>query len=145
MGLKAVENYILFLLTFSSIHVVIVHKNIVNKKVLLRERKRHNARRVTSIPFAVLSGRGVPQSCPGDTHHWLGYPRMGVGGTPSLTVRYPILVHPLGKDLGPETWERTWDYGNPPPHVDGQTPVKTLPTHIPLEMRAVLKFSSSKQ
>ena len=43
---------------------------------------------------------------------------------------------PPGKNPRPETWERTWDWGAPP--VDGQTPVKTLPSRIPLEMRAVI-------
>ena len=71
-------------------------------------------------------------------------------GTPILTWGYP------GKDLGPETWERTWDWdtsllkgpgtrdlgknlgqGHPP--VDGHTPVKILPCRIPLEIRAVIK------
>ena len=47
-----------------------------NKKVLLRERKRHTARRVASTHSAVLSrGGGVP-------HPWQG-------GTTSPTRRYP--------------------------------------------------------
>ena len=44
-------------------------KTVAQKKVLLRERKRHTARRVASARYAALSrGGGVP------------YPR--VGGTP---------------------------------------------------------------
>ena len=50
----------------------------VNKKVLLRERKRHTARRVASARYADLSRGGTPS-------HVRGVPRpmSGRGGTPS--------------------------------------------------------------
>ena len=108
---------------------------IINNKVLLREGKRHTARRVASTPSAVLSGGG--------------YPSPGQEGVPPR------------KDLGPDTWERTWDWGTPgkdqgpetwernlelgypsPTPVYGHTLVKTLLSHIPLEMRAGNKVSS---
>ena len=54
---------------------------IMNKKVLLRERKRHTARRVASTLYAALSnGRGVTPSSPGQG---VPHPVMVVGGTPS--------------------------------------------------------------
>ena len=66
-----------------------------NKKVLLRERKRHAARRVSSAPYAVLSW-GIPH--PGYPHPDLakGYPIPGWG--------YPILGTPV----------LTWAEGTPP-------------------------------
>ena len=69
-------------------------KNIKNKKVLLRERKRHTAHRVASARYADLSwggvprlrsgGGGVPIPCPG------GYPvPCPRGVTPSQVQRVP--------------------------------------------------------
>ena len=49
-----------------------------NKKVLLRKRKRHSARCVSSTPSAVLSRGGG------------GYPISGQRGTPSLDWGYPL-------------------------------------------------------
>ena len=89
---------------------------IPNKKVLLRERKRHTARRIISARSAVTGG--IPQSCPGGTPV-LSWP----GGTPfisGLGVPYSQLGDwgTSKKDLGPETWERTYDWGTPLPGVD---------------------------
>ena len=76
---------------------------LMNKKVLLRERKRHTARRVGSTPSAVLSLGGGTQS--------LG----GRGGTISLAGGYSI----PGKDMGPV--EVLWDGdGVPPMWTDNQ-------------------------
>ena len=84
--------------------------NKINKKILLRERKRHTAHRVLSTPSAVLSrrGRGIP-------HHWTGG-----GGTPSLTGVPPIL-----------TW---WGFPIPGwgyPIPDQGTPSSGPSQHIP--------------
>ena len=59
----------------------------VNKKVLLRERKRHTARRVASTPYVVLTG--YPPSWPG------GVPDLGTppGRVPPSRVP-PGRVHP---------------------------------------------------
>ena len=52
-----------------------------NKTVLLRERKRHTDRRLSSTPCAVLSGGGGGVSWVGAP--WLGYPHPDLdGGTP---------------------------------------------------------------
>ena len=56
--------------------------------------------------------------------HFLGY-----SPHPDLAGVVPHDGVPRGKDLGPETWKRTWDWGTPP--VDGYTPVKTLPCRVP--------------
>ena len=69
-----------------------------NKKVLLRERKRHTTRHVSSIPSAVLSKGATPSLTRVHpiltwlglvTHPWMEYPPnpdlAGGGGTPSLT------------------------------------------------------------
>ena len=73
-----------------------------NKKVLLREHKRHTARRVVSTPSVVLTGYPTWQGTPVLT--WLGgYPARGVPylGTPILTwpggtlPGYPLAGYPL--------------------------------------------------
>ena len=107
-----------------------------NKK-LLHDRKRHTARCVASTRSAVLSRGGggvVSQSCPGrggggypcpavpPSQPGLGYPSSWDWSTPPPPVGtgYPpqagngVASLPPGKDLGPETRERTWDWGIPP-------------------------------
>ena len=76
----------------------------MNKKVLLRERKRHTARRVASTPYVVLTGyppgQGTP---PARVPPWPGYPP-GQGtpsqGTPPARVPpwpgYPVARVPQG-------------------------------------------------
>ena len=90
-----------------------------NKKVLLRERKWHTARRVASARYAALSNGYHPPSrpgqggTPGTPHHpdlargYLGYPHNPdlAGGTPG----YP---HP---DLGWGTPPSRPVIGHPPP------------------------------
>ena len=121
------------------------------KKVLLRERKRHTARRVVSTPSVVLPGSGTPP--PG------GVPDPGTppGGDPDLgTPRGdPDFGPPRGGVPGPPGGGGTRtsvppggggtrtpggypDLGTPPggvpdrtpppPPVDRQTPVKTVPS-----------------
>ena len=60
----------------------------------------------------------------------------GSGSTPVLAGGTPILgypsPHPSKKNMGPV--EVLWDGdGGYPPAVNRQTPVKTLPCHIPSE------------
>ena len=103
---------------FSKIHVHLTLKVTLKtrKCSCAGNRKRRTARSVTcpgrggggGYPIPV-GWRGVPQSSQGGTS-------VPAGGTP-------------GKDLGPKTQKRTWDWGTPP--VNGQTPVKTLPSRIP--------------
>ena len=102
-----------------------------NKKVLLRERKRHTARCVANTPYVVLTGYppgggtrsgtppggsgyppgGVPGQVPGGV--WVPPPG---GGTRSGT--------PGGSGYSPGGGTQT----PPPPPVDRQTPVKTVPS-----------------
>ena len=92
-----------------------------NKEVLMRDCKRHVAHRVASIRSAVLAGGGgVPLS-------WLG------GSTP--VVSNPEVPPPsAGIEVPPPpTWDwdqRPWKEPETgvPPGVNGQTPVKTLPS-----------------
>ena len=132
-----------------------------HKKVLLRERKRHTTRRVSSTSSAVLS-RGI-------SHPWLeGVPHPMVPpiltwpggtlarGTQSLGRGYPI----PGTDLGPVPGvplERMWDQWKycgmemgtapprknmgqlpPPPRVWTDKQTETI-TFFILRMRAVIK------
>ena len=108
----------------------------------------HTVRRVASTPSAVLSRGGT---WPGGTPSLAGVYRIPAwrvphpgaspvltwpGGIPSLaggTLSWGI---PLGKDLGPETGKKP-ETGVPPHPVNGHTPVKTLPSRILLEMRAI--------
>ena len=94
--------------------------NICHKKVLLRERKRHTARRVASTPYVVLTGYPPSGYPPGQgTPPWPGYPP-GQGTPPQLD----LAGYPLGW-----TWQGTppaapwhsgkcckalWDMGTPP-------------------------------
>ena len=65
----------------------------------------------SGVPHLVLAGgEGYPMLS------WLGIPLSGLakGGALSCTGwGYPML--PPGKHLGPETWERTLDWGTPSP------------------------------
>ena len=131
---------------------------ISDKKVLLRERKRHTARRVVSTPSVVLPGypppgggtwAGYPPSRGGT---WPGYPPGGVPdrvpplgggpGTPPGGVRVP----PPPRRCLMAFWEMLQSimgYGYPPPcgqtdgWMEGQTLVKTLPSLV-LRTRAVI-------
>ena len=96
----------------------------MNKKVLLRERKRHIARRVVSIPCVVLTGypahpdlsRGVP--C------WGGYPGRVPPGIP------PGRVLPVLAQWGGYPWQGT-PSGRVPPWLDlAGYPPRCLPHGI---------------
>ena len=96
------------------------YDQLFNKTVLLRERKRHTARRVASTPATVLSW-GV------EVHHLgLGYP------TPQEGTWEQSLGYPPQKGHGTRGSIMEWRWGNPPPPpppgVNRQTPVKTLPS-----------------
>ena len=106
----------------------------VNKKVLLRERKRHTARCVANTPYVVLTGYppgGYPVRYPPG-----GYldPPWGVPGlVPPPGGVYPD--PPPGGVPGQVPWGGTQSgtppggYPDPPsPPMDRQTPVKTVPS-----------------
>ena len=96
-----------------------------NKKVLLRERKRHTARLVVSACYAALSNRGYP------IQSWLGwypvqsslerYPIQSLWGVP-----HPVMVGgtPSSHGGGGYSIQSWWGYPEVPPlHPDlGQTP-----------------------
>ena len=106
------------------------------KKVLLRERKRHTARRVASTRYAALSGggtQGTPPSTPGQgvPHQdlvgegYLGYPppsRPGQGypgylppSRPGQGVPHPDLVAGWGVPWVPPPSRPGWGYLSYPP------------------------------
>ena len=104
-----------------------------NKKVLLRERKRHTARRVARARYADLSGGEYPVPCPGGypVPCWGGgysipcpggYPMPGLGHTPSqVRGGYPILGFGGYPISGPPPDLR---WGTPPqPHLGWGTPL----------------------
>ena len=127
-----------------------------NKKVFLCERKRYSARRIASIASAVLS-----QEVPILT--WLGVPHPDLGGVPSARTGLPparIGVPPRknlgpvtwertwdldtpGKDLRQVTWERTWDWGTPLPGCAWTNKVKTLPSLV-LRTRAIINSQNNE-
>ena len=91
----------------------------VNKKVLLRERKRHTARRVASASYAALSNGagGVPHPVLAGT---LQPSRPGQGGTqgtphPDLSLCTPLPHPDLGWGTPPV---QTCDGVPPPPPVE---------------------------
>ena len=88
-------------------------------------------------PSPVLVLGGIPV---------MGYSQLGLRYTPpTRDLGKNLRLGTPRKDLGPETWERTQDWGTPPPPertwertwdwgtppVNGYTPVKTLPSRIP--------------
>ena len=72
-----------------------------NKKVLLRERKRHTARRVVSTPSVVLTGYPPPGGVPGPDRvpPRGGYPDLDLTGYPP--GGYPVRYPPPGGVPGP--------------------------------------------
>ena len=84
----------------------------MNRKVLLREHKRHTARRVASARYADLS-RGVPHLRSG------GYPIPGLGGVPHPRPRG--VPHPISWGV-PHPRSRGYlilGLGGTPSHVQG--------------------------
>ena len=92
-------------------------KDSPNKKVLLRERKRHTTRRVASTPYVVLTGyppagypptRVTPRVTPPGGYHPSGYPlQLDLAGYPprlphgilgNVAKHYGIWVPPLWTD-----------------------------------------------
>ena len=67
---------------------------IGNKKVLLRDRKRHTAYRVASTRSASLARGGTPSSWPGVPQSYPGYTWLGLGCLPARTGAPP------GQDWG---------------------------------------------
>ena len=105
-----------------------------NKKVLLRDRKRHTACCIAStrsdfLPQGKYPGpsRGVPQSCPdqgvypstgwrypspswGVAHSKIGVPQSQLGRVPlSWPGSIPVLGYPSPAGIGVPPWEGTWD------------------------------------
>ena len=94
----------------SNLWILIGYRTHGNKTVLLRERKRHTARRVASTASAVLSpGAGVfPITGQEVPHPWLGVSPLGLGYPPRKGPGPSNWGTPLRRDLGPVT-------GVPPP------------------------------
>ena len=90
--------------------------NTCNKKVLLRERKRHTACRVASTPYVVLTGyppgQGTPQGTPQAGYPQPGYP-LPPARVPPLPG-YPPPGYPLAR-VPP--WPGSPQPGYPPARV----------------------------
>ena len=92
------------------------------KKVLLRERKRHTARRVVSTPSIVLTGyppgRVPPLSWPGEGVPYLDTPRQGT--PPAAPGRVPPPAAPgrvppkVSAPYSGKCCKALWDMGTPP-------------------------------
>ena len=108
--------------------IIFKMKIIDNKKVLLRERKRHTARRVVSTPSVVLPGYsplgGGPGTPPGGVPGQV--PPRGVtrSGTPPGGSGYPPGGYPVRYPPGGP--------GTPPGGVPGQVPPRGGPGTPPL-------------
>ena len=105
-----------------------------NKKVLLRERKRHTDRGVSSTPSVILYEVGYPPPQPGLTEgvppHW---------GTPPGQVLGGVTRPPPGLDLAgvpPPPPGPGWGTPPPPPGVDRHVSKHYLP--IVLRTRSVI-------
>ena len=102
------HNHLLFKLNFAHIYV--------NKKVLLRERKRHTARRVASTPYVVLTGYPPSQGTPPGQ----GTPPARVPPLARVPLfRVPPLARVPPRPGYPPSW--TWQ-GTPPPAGPGRVP-----------------------
>ena len=91
-----------------------------NKKVLLRERKRHTASRVASTPSVVLAWRSTPSQ--------VGYPHPDLAAGVPDHRRGCLRVSPQkGHGTSGSIMGRRW--GNPPPRVwtDKQTETIAVP------------------
>ena len=129
-----------------------------NKKVLLRERKRHTAHRVASTPYVVLTGyppgQGTP---PARVPPWPGYPPSqgtprpgyppGQGtphqGTPLARVPptrvppwpgypqpgYPPPGYPPSQGTPPPGYPPGWTWQGTPPAGPGRVPPRAAPWH----------------
>ena len=88
-------------------------KKISNKKVLLRERKRHTARCVASTRYVALCNGGGLET---------GYPPPDMGY--SLNMGYPLTWGTPWTWGTPQTWGTLWTWGTPQTW-DGVPPTQT--------------------
>ena len=101
-----------------------------HKKVLLRERKRHTARRVASTPYVVLSGYPPTRVPPTRVPPCQGTPPAGPGRVPP-SLAGPGRVPPwLPHGILGNVAKHYGIWGTPPcgQWTDRQTRVKTLPS-----------------
>ena len=118
-----------------------------NKKVLLREPKRHTAHYIASTPSVVLSWEGVDHPQQGVPHPWPGGYTIPSQGVPHLCQGVPCTGVPLGKGPGTSQWGTPWKgHGNSgsimgwrwgTPGCELTNKLKLLPSLI-LRMRAVM-------
>ena len=97
----------------------IKHEKNINKKVLLRERKRHTARCVANTRYVVLTGY-PPGGVPGPPRGGLGTPPPPRGGTRSGTPPGGVRVPPGGYPVRYTPWGG--GPGTPPGGVPSQVP-----------------------
>ena len=101
-------------------------KTLMNKKVLLRERKRHTARHVASTPYVVLSWLTPPPPAGWPPSGWTWPPRQ-LDLTPPTSWTWPTPPGPTGPDppipkpAGPD----------PPPQLDLTPPLLAGPDPPP--------------
>ena len=117
-----------------------IPKKKENKKVLLRERKRHTARRVASIPNVVLPGYPPPGRVhpPSQGTPRPGYPPPPARVPPGQGTPARVLPPPAGPGRVPlgcpmafwECCKALWDTGTPPLQVwtDKQSETITFPS-----------------
>ena len=109
-----------------------------NKKFLLHEHKRHNARCVASTRCAALFGKGGGTTYPGWGRGYLPW-MMGTYlglGTTTLAMGYLPRMGGTPPIPPPNQLEST---NLPPPRTDRQMRVKTLPSPL-LRMQVVIKI-----
>ena len=96
------------------------HNIFSNKKVLLRERKRHTARRVLSTPSVVLTGYPPPH--PGRGVPYMGTPPAGYPQPGYPSPRLDLAGYPPAGPgrVPPPGW--TWQGTPPPPAGPGRVP-----------------------
>ena len=112
------------------VKVRVMVKNWSNKKVLLRERKRHTARRVVSTPSVVLTGYPPPPSrVPPPVLTWWGVPYLGTAGYPPGRVRPPAGYPP------PPPVSAPWHFGKCCRQIDGWKDRRVSKHYLPVVLR----------
>ena len=124
---------------FISIKICLVTdlKYFHNKKVRLRERKRHTAHRVVSTPSVVLTGYPPPPVLTWQSTH---APRQGYPSPPAGPGRVPPLPAGPGRvppPPPPGVCKALWDMGTPPVdrQIDGWKDRHVSKHYLPVVLR----------
>ena len=137
--------------TETEVHHTLPPVKQTDKKVLLRERKRHTARRVASARYAALSN-GWVGGVPPTIQTWPGYPPPLGWGTPPPSrpgrvpptpgMGYPPPSRPVWGTSPPQTWD---EVPPPPPQTwDGVPPLPASVNRLKISPSSILRMRAAK-